>query len=1182
MAVATTSEELAITYQKKSDIEHILDAPDTYIGSIEPDEVTNYIFQNGNPGSGAAADDSTEDRIVHKTYNYVPGLYKCFDEGIVNARDHAIRMIQRCEEDPKAKKVGNINIEVDKETGIITMYNDGDGIDVAKHPEYDLYIPEMIFGHLRTSTNYKKDEKKIVGGKNGFGFKLVLIYSKWGTIETVDHRRKLKYKQRFSDNLSVIHKPTITRCTTKPYTRVSWLPDYERFGMPDGLTDDMYSLFQKRTYDVAAVTEKTVKVRFNGDLVPVKSFEQYVNMYIGNKRATKRIYEAANPRWEYAVCLSPNDEFTHVSFVNGIYTSKGGKHVDYILNQITRKLIDFIERKKKVKVKSSTIKEQLMLFVNCVVENPSFDSQTKDTMNTAISKFGSTCRVSEKFVEKVAKLGVMEHAISINQVRESKDAKKTDGKKTRSVRGIPKLIDANYAGTAKSSQCTLILCEGDSAKAGIVSGLSREDRNYVGVYPLKGKLMNVRDISVKKLSANKEINELKKILGLESSKKYVSREVVNASLRYGKVLCMTDQDVDGTHIKGLCINLLDSLWGELIQIDSFIGFMNTPILKAKRGSTELSFYNDKEYEDWKSEIGEETAKKWSIKYYKGLGTSTSKEFKEYFAKKKIVDFKFEDDTCTESLDMVFNKGRSDDRKKWLNHYDKTAFLDTSKPSISYSDFVHKELIHFSKYDNERSIPSMVDGLKTSLRKIMYCAFKRNLTKEIKVAQFGGYVSEHSGYHHGEASLMQAIVGLAQEFVGSNNINLLLPNGQFGTRLQGGNDSASERYIFTMLNPISKFIYRPEDAAVLNYLDDDGTPVEPEFYMPVIPMILVNGSTGIGTGFSTDIMSYGPRDIIEYIRKELNGETNTTPLTPYYEGFKGSIHRVEDEKFMFKGVYDVIGTDKIRITELPVGTWTENYKMFLEKQMDPVDKKGKKKKKTLVKSYSDMSTDTNVEFIVQFQKGELAKMIAQAGDYECMNKLEKLMNLTTTKKTTNMHVFDEEQRLIKFDTPESMIDHYIPLRLEYYTLRKESLIRKLEREVCILSNKARFIQEQCDDVLDLRRKRRVEVIEMLNEHEFDVIDYDEEFKYLRNMPIDSVIEENVEKLLKERDAKMTELEILRETTTQTMWMTELDELDAEYVKYLKHRAARQSGTEVKKRVKKKGRRVVKKKIKVTLR
>ena len=285
-------------------------------------------------------------------------------------------------------------------------------------------------------------------------------------------------------------------------------------------------------------------------------------MYVGGKSETTRVYEQANDRWEYAVCVSPFGEFTQVSFVNGIYTSKGGKHIDYVLGQILRKTVDYIEKKKKVRVNPTSIKEQLMIFVNAVIENPSFDSQTKETLNTVSTKFGSTCKVSEKFVEKVAKLGVMEQAITLNEVKHNKDAKKTDGKKTRSVRGIPKLIDANYAGTTKSGQCVLILCEGDSAKAGIVSGLSREDRNIIGVYPLKGKLMNVRDATTKKINENNEIAELKKILGLETNKKYKSKEDVVKNLRYGKVLCLTDQDVDGSHIKGLCINAFDAQWSD--------------------------------------------------------------------------------------------------------------------------------------------------------------------------------------------------------------------------------------------------------------------------------------------------------------------------------------------------------------------------------------------------------------------------------------------------------------------------------------------------------------------------------------------------------------------------------------------------------------------------------------------
>ena len=165
----------------------------------------------------------------------------------------------------------------------------------------------------------------------------------------------------------------------------------------------------------------------------------------------------------------------------------------------------------------------------------------------------------------------------------------------------------------------------------------------------------------------------------------------------------------------------------------------------------------------------------------------------------------------------------------------------------------------------------MDGLKTSLRKILFAAFKKNLTTEIKVAQFSGYVSEHSCYHHGEASLNGAIVGLAQNFVGSNNINLLIPAGQFGSRNKGGDDSASERYIFTQLNRITRSIFPQTDDAILKYLNDDGTPVEPIFYAPIIPMILVNGSKGIGTGFSTDIMSYNPLQIIDYLKSKLNSE-----------------------------------------------------------------------------------------------------------------------------------------------------------------------------------------------------------------------------------------------------------------------------------------------------------------------
>lgn len=1138
---ATDDNTLYFDVQQKTDKQHILDNPDTYIGSVETVDADMWIMNE------------TGDKIIEKNISYVPGLFKLFDEGIVNCRDHVVRMQSKLEQNVEnSLPVTYIDITI-KDDGTIVMINDGNGIDVVQHPEYKTWVPELIFGHLRTSTNYNKEEKKIVGGKNGFGFKLVLIWSIYGKIETVDHIRGLKYTQEFKDNLDTICVPKITKVSkAKPYTKIEFTPDYPRLGI-NGLTPDLIALLKKRVYDISAVTDKMIKVKYNSSIIPTKNFEQYINLYIGEKSLAPRVYEEANPRWEYAVALTPSNEFIQVSFVNGIYTSKGGKHVEYILNQITRKLAEFIEKKKKVKVNPNSIKEQLILFIRCDIENPAFDSQTKDFMNTPMVKFGSKCEVSDKFIEKVAKMGVMDAACAITEVKENKAAKKTDGTKSKSIRGIPKLDDANWAGTEKSKDCMIIFCEGDSAKTGVISGLSSEDRNTIGVYPLKGKVMNVRGEVVKKVSENKEISELKKILGLETGKVYNTIEDVHKNLRYSKVVFMTDQDLDGSHIKGLCINLFHSEWASLTHIPGFIGFMNTPILKAKKGQQELEFYNEGEYEDWKSN---NDTKYWNIKYYKGLGTSTKTEFREYFEKKKFVGFEYTGEISDDSIDMVFNKKRADDRKTWLEtEYDRKSFVDTSKKMIPYEDFINKELIHFSKYDCDRSIPNLMDGLKISLRKILYSAFKKRLSSEIKVAQFSGYVSEHSCYHHGEESLNKAIVGMAQNFVGSNNINLLFPSGQFGSRIKGGQDASSPRYIFTRLEKLTRIIFPEQDDNILKYLNDDGTPVEPQFYVPIIPMVLVNGSKGIGTGFSTEIMCYNPRDIIAYLKNKLKGTKEPIEFLPYYDGFTGEISKISDTKFVFKGKYEVIEPDKIKVTELPIGYWTEDFKELLNVLQNDKDKDGKKIV-PVIKDVLENYTDTTVEFVITFPKNKLKELEGLNGDHEC-NGLEKILKLYSTSSTTNMNLFNAEDKLKKYDTVEEIIDDYFDIRLEYYEDRKDFMIEALERELMILSNKAKYIQELLNGTIDLRKKKKQEIIDMLQDKEYDTVD-DEEYKYLVRMPMDSVSEENVEKLLKEHHDKLDELERIKSTTIQQMWISELEILEHEYKEFQKEREQSQTG------------------------
>jgi DNA topoisomerase-2 len=1125
------SSELCQKYQKKTDKQHILDNPDTYIGSVENIDSNMWIF------------DKETEKMFLKQIDYIPGLYKLFDEGIVNCRDHVIRMIGQQNKNINSKCVTYIDTTISND-GLITFENDGNGIDIEKHPEYNIWIPEMIFSHLRTSTNYDKDEKKIVGGKNGFGFKLVLIWSTYGCIETVDHIRGLKYYQEFHNNLNNISEPIITKTKIqKPYTKVSFKPDYLRLGITE-LSDDMISLFKKRLFDICAITDhdtKKIKMHYNGELINIKNFQQYVDLYIGKKDniEAKRVYEKSGDRWEYIVALSPTHQFEQISFVNGICTFKGGKHVEYIMGQITRKLQAYIEKKKKIVVNMNTIKEQLILFIRSDIENPSFDSQTKDYMNTPSSKFGSLCVVSDTFIEKIAKMGVMSTACQLTDIKENRVAKKTDGSKTRFVRGISNFIDANNAGTMHSKDCILILCEGLSAMSGVVSGLSSNDRNNFGIYPLKGKLLNVRGEITKRINENKEISDLKRILGLESKKEYKTIDDVYKLLRYGKIMILTDADVDGSHIKGLCVNLFQSEWNSLFKISGFLSFMNTPILRAMKGNQTLFFYNEGEYKIWKENQPDSIT--WTIKYFKGLGTSTSDEFKQYFANKRIVDFIYTETDSDDVIDKIFNKKRPDERKRWLENYDKDSYLNTSIPLVKYEEFIDKELIHFSVYDCERSIPNIVDGLKTSQRKILYCAFKRNLIKEIKVAQFSGYISEHANYHHGENSLHSTTISMCQNFVGANNINILEPKGQFGGRLMGGSDAASERYIYTNLSSITRYIFQENDDAVLNYICDDGRSIEPDYYIPIIPFVLINGITGIGTGFSTNIPSFDPQQVIKYLEtKLLSNIIEDSIFIPYYENFKGTVMAIIDEpnKFIIKGCFQKIDDNNIIITELPIGTWTMPYISFLESLVDGgIDKQGNKIP-PIIKNFISNSTEKVVNINISLFDGKLEEL--------GINGIEKLFKLTTTVSTTNMHLFDKDCKLRKYSSVCDIIDDFYEIRLDAYKRRKYYLIKQFETILIKISNKVNFIQCILDDTIDLRKKSTENINILLQNNGMVLIE--NSYDYLIKMPMNSVSFENVNKLLKEKEEKIIELNELHEKTIEQMWLKELNEFNDEYFKY----------------------------------
>jgi DNA topoisomerase-2 len=1099
----------ADSYEHLSEIEHVRARSDMYIGSIKTIRETRWVIkENGNEGEIP--------EISYEEVESNPGLEQCILELIVNAADHA----ERCK--TTTTKVTKIKITQTDE--YFSIMNNGAGLPIEINKKMKMYVPEMIFGNLRTSSNYDDNQKRTVGGKNGIGAKAANIFSKRFVIEVKTNGQK--YYQEFSNGMTKKTEPKITKDAGKDnYTMITFYPDFKAFGMESFKSNEIGLLIKKRIYDLSAATGKETCIFFNEKKLGIKDFSDYMNIYIN--KSPKVVYKTPDGRWEIGFAKCPYQQAVQVSFVNAICTEDGGTHVNHVLTPVIRKITEELQKKSKgTTILSHYIKDNIIIFIKSLIENPGFSSQLKRKLETKVSDFGSKCEIPDEIIKKIEKLGILDGVVSISKAKEMNNViKSIDNEKKTRLSDIKKLNDATWAGTSKSSECSLLLTEGDSAKGLALNGIpSAGGQKKWGVFPLRGKFINIRGASIDQLKDNEEIKYVNRILGLK-----LGEPNDFSKLRYGKVVIFTDSDSDGAHIKGLLINYFTFYWPKLVE-KGFLECMITPLVKVFKSNKMIQqFYNIDDYKKWANDSDTTGTRE---KYYKGLGTSTAAEAKEYFSdlESNRKQYTFNEKNHMPLIVNIFDGEESDYRKNWITDaLENPSTFDYTLKSVPVDYFINKELVQFSIYSVIRSIPSVIDGLKPSQRKILFGCLKKKLfikkdgSGEIKVAQLSGYISEHTAYHHGEVSLQAAIVAMAQEYVGSGNLNMLIPKGNFGSRLQGGKDAASSRYIFTALRPEVKTIYNEYDNTLLNYLEEEGDKIEPDFYVPIIPMILLNGCNGIGTGWSTNIPCFKLETVVTNIKLLLNNPSSELiEMIPYYKGFKGDIVKISQNEWMSIGCIKYINKNTIEITEIPIGVWKQDYMAFLIGLEDD-----DKIKKMEVSDDDKSKTVNDICFNIKLNKDV---------SIEDNEELLKLLKLKKSIKGTNMMAFNKDGIITKYGSANDIIWEFYKYRLGFYEIRKNHIIGSINKRISDVSEKLTFITLVVEKKIVIFEQKKVDIIENMKKHKLGNTDI------LLKIPIYKFTREEIDDLKKELDEMNTELKTATNITICQMWTTDLDQLE----------------------------------------
>ncbi len=1104
-------------YQKKDPIEHCLERYDMYVGSTRMRNVKTYV---------AELDDDNHYCICQATIKTSPAILRIFVEAISNAIDNAER--SRHTQTPCSK----IKVCIDEITGETSVWNDGDIVPIEKNETEGCYNHSLIFGQLLTGSNLDDSVDRDISGRNGIGIKLTNIFSLSFTVEGFDPTNKKKFKQTWTNNMRDTCKPKVRTCKNlKGYTKVSWVPDFKQFNIKK-YSPDIVKLYTRYVIDAAMVSN--VSVYLNDKLIPVKNISQYAALY-GNPTNEKLVIKTKTS----TVVVTPSTSGHEIiSFVNGVYTRLGGQHVDAWSEAIFRPIVEKFNKKGKKgkipKINIADVKQFFRLIIVVRVIRPEFDGQEKNKLESPVVM----TEVTNSQINSIFKWSVIDKIEEIIRDKEMIILKKTE-RKRRNVK-IDGLDPANNAGGKFATDCSLFVCEGLSAKTYVVAGINtgvygKSGRDWFGILPITGKVLNVRNAPPTSIASNNVISSFIQATGLRHGMDYTIEDNFK-TLRYGRIIMIADADVDGIHIEGLIMNVIHALFPTILnRSQPYLVSMKTPIVRVFTSKRkDLLFYDENRFNQYLAE----QQGKLNVKYYKGLGTTREEDVPDTFGL-KMVEYKT-DENAYDNMNKVFNKKHADKRKIWLGEYNpanNVSSLDDKDAvsEASLSEFLNNEMIKFSHADCARSIPSGVDGLKESQRKILYAVRKRNLKftgKSLKVAQLSGYTAEHSNYHHGEQNLQDTIVGMASGYTGSNNIPLLYPDGGFGTRLEGGKDAASARYIYTKLEGLTSYIFRVEDDPLLVQVNDDGDKVQPEYYMPIIPMILVNGcAAGIGTGWSCTVPCFNPIDIIKCITVWLEHEkdplriTKIPNITPWYRGFKGEILSKNNGRFTTTGVVETPKKNTKIITELPIGFWTNKFKDYC---IDLVSNKQ-------IKSFKNYSTTQHVHFSIKEHSDGLSCNVDN-------------LKLKTYLSTTNMVLFDENNKLKKYKNTNEIIDDFCTTRLRFYQLRKQHQVRALKIEIKYLTTKKRFIQDIIANDLIIMNKKEAAIVDELKRRDYHL--KDGSYEYLLRLQVRTFTSEKIKQLNRDTRTMTEKLNKLMAISAKNIWLYELNDFKTHYNSWLK--------------------------------